>query len=91
MLMRGNMDKRLLELRAELVARDMKYRELAARLRERGFDVGEYDIAALIAGRINASSELRKAISEILQRQTFELFVQGARSKDFRRVAGCRR
>jgi hypothetical protein len=42
--------ERRLELKAELTRRDMKYRELAALLRERGFDVGEFHIASLVAG-----------------------------------------
>lgn len=73
------MDKRKLELKAELLRRDMKYRELAARLCERGFDAGEYDIARIVAGRLEPHVQLRSAISEILNRPAFELFVEGAK------------
>lgn len=74
------MEKRRLELKAELTRRDMKYRELAGLLRDRGFDVGEFDIARLVAGRLTPTEKMRGAISEILGRPTFELFRERGRA-----------
>jgi hypothetical protein len=72
--------ERRLELKAELTRRDMKYRELAALLRERGFDVGEFHIASLVAGRMTPSEKMRRAVSEILGRPTFEIFHEGVKA-----------
>ncbi len=73
------MDRRKLEFKAELLRRDIRYRELAARLDERGFDAGEYDIARIVAGRMEPHAQLRAAIADILKRPAFELFVEGVR------------
>ena len=74
------MRKRMLEVKAELTRRDWKYRTLAARLRERGFDADGGDIVRLVAGRWNPPEEMRLAISDILNRPTFELFAPGGKS-----------
>jgi hypothetical protein len=67
------MDRRL-NIKLELVKRDWRHRDLAARLRERGFEVDTDDVSRLVAGRWTPPSDVREAIAEILQRPTFELF-----------------
>lgn len=66
--------KKLLELRAELVRRGMRYRDLARALRERGIDAEESDVLAVIAGKRRADDAFKKAVANILGRPTFELF-----------------
>jgi len=68
------MDNRKLELKAELSRRGMKYRDLAAHLKDRGFDIGEYGLARIVAGRWDPPRDVRQAIADILGRPTFELF-----------------
>jgi hypothetical protein len=68
-----SMDKNL-EIKIELVKRDWRHRDLAGRLRAQGFDVDTDDISRLISGRWNPPTDIRQAISEILNRPTFELF-----------------
>lgn len=67
------MDKRL-NLKIELVKRDWRHRDLAARLRERGFDVDTDDVSRITAGRWTPPEPVRRAISEILEHPTYELF-----------------
>ena len=72
------MDKRL-NIKIEMVKRDWRHRDMAAQLRERGFDVDTDDVSRLIAGRWTPAEEIRRAIAEILGRPTYELFQGGAR------------
>ena len=67
-------DNRRLELKLELVRRDMRHRELAASLRDRGFEVETSDIDRLMIGRWDPSAEIKQAIAEIFTRPSFELF-----------------
>ena len=67
------MDKRV-NLKIELVKRDWRHRDLAARLREQGFDVDSDDVSRLIARRWTPPEKVCQAISKILGRPTFELF-----------------
>ena len=73
------MTTRRLELKAELIRKDYKYRDLASKLQDRGFEVGEFFIARIVAGRFDPPLELKKTIAEILQRPTFEIFEKGGR------------
>ncbi|MDD4871588.1 MAG: hypothetical protein PHR77_13610 [Kiritimatiellae bacterium] len=68
------MDK-LLNIKIELVKRDWKHRDLASQLREHGFsEVDTADVSRLIAGRWTPPEDIRRAIADILERPTFELF-----------------
>jgi hypothetical protein len=69
----GRSEKRL-RLKIELVKRDWRHRDLAARLRERGFEVDTDDVSRLVAGRWTPPSDVREAIVEILECPSFELF-----------------
>lgn len=68
------MNERRLELKAEMTRRDMTQRDLAHILREKGFDMEPYDVARIIASRWDPPDEIRRAIAEILERPTFEIF-----------------
>lgn len=71
------MDKRRLELKAELSRRGWHYRDLASKLRELGIDADSFDIARIVAGRWEPPEVVRQACSRILNRQAFELFRGG--------------
>jgi hypothetical protein len=66
--------KRRQNIKIELVKRDWRHRDLAAHLRERGHEIETDEISRLIAGRWNPPEHIRKAISEILDCPTYELF-----------------
>lgn len=73
------MDRRL-NIKIEMVKRDWRHRDMAAQLRERGFNVDTDDVSRLIAGRWTPPENIRRAISEILGRPTFKLFQDGGRT-----------
>jgi transcriptional regulator with XRE-family HTH domain len=72
------MDERRLELKAEMVRRGMTQRDLARLLREQGFDMESYDVARIVAGRLDPSESIRSAIAVLLDRPSFEIFARGA-------------
>jgi hypothetical protein len=69
-----DMNERRLELKAEMTRHDMTQRDLARLLRDQGFDMEPYNVARIIAGRWDPPDAMRRAISDILNRPTFELF-----------------
>ena len=68
------MNERRLELKAELARHGLRYRDLADQLRECGLELGEFDIARIIAGRWVPPAAVKQAIAAILGRPTYELF-----------------
>ena len=66
-----------LELKAEIVRRGWRYRDMAHEARARGLDVEGDDVLAIVNGKRNPDERLRKIFSEILGRPSFELFVRG--------------
>jgi hypothetical protein len=70
---------RRLNIKVEMVKRDRRHRDMAAQLRERGLNVDTDDVSRLIAGRWTPPENIRRAISEILGRPTYELFQDGGR------------
>jgi len=71
--------EKLILLKIELVKRDWRHRDLAARLRERGFSVDADDVSRLVAGRWTPPDDIREAIADILGRPTFEIFSAGVK------------
>jgi hypothetical protein len=65
---------RHLELRAELARQDLRYRDLAQRVRGCGHHIEEGDIARIVAGRWDPPADVKKAIADIFRRPSFELF-----------------